>query len=211
MLPKINIHEMQLMGNVIITMTKKILVIDDETDLTYTLEKVLEDNGFKVDSFNDPILALDNYKAKFYDLIILDIKMPKINGYELYIKLREKDPKVKICFLTAITTFKEDFRKTRLEMGKTDDLIQAFEVDSQGFISSLQDLCDFITEEVPLGGNLAFVSDRLFVLGGQVGITEDRINEILDCLEEVFDEDFPREIIIDSLTAQQMWKSEIIA
>ncbi len=45
--------------------------------------------------------------------------MPKMDGYELYIKLREKDPKVKICFLTAITTFKEDFRKTRLILGKT--------------------------------------------------------------------------------------------
>ena len=100
-------------------MTKKILVIDDEPDLTYTLEKVLEDNGFKVESFNDPLLALNNYKVNFYDLIILDIKMPKINGFELYIKIREKDPKVKICFLTAITTFKEDFRKNGLALGNT--------------------------------------------------------------------------------------------
>ena len=107
------------MRNVIITMTKKILVIDDEPDLTYTLEKVLEDNGFKVESFNDPLLALNNYKVNFYDLIILDIKMPKINGFELYIKIREKDPKVKICFLTAITTFKEDFRNNRLALGNT--------------------------------------------------------------------------------------------
>jgi DNA-binding response OmpR family regulator len=107
------------MRNVIITMTKKILVIDDEPDLTFTLEKVLEDNGFKVESFNDPLLALNNYKVNFYDLIILDIKMPKIDGFELYIKIREKDPKVKICFLTAITTFKEDFRKNRLALGNT--------------------------------------------------------------------------------------------
>jgi DNA-binding response OmpR family regulator len=107
------------MRNVIITMTKKILVIDDEPDLTYTLEKVLEYNGFKVESFNDPLLALNNYKVNFYDLIILDIKMPKIDGFELYIKIREKDPKVKICFLTAITTFKEDFRKNRLALGNT--------------------------------------------------------------------------------------------
>jgi DNA-binding response OmpR family regulator len=100
-------------------MTNKILVIDDEPDVTFTIKKVLEDNGFKVDEFNDSILALDNYKVNFYDLLILDIKMPKMDGFELYIKLREKDPKVKICFLTAITTFKEDFIKRRLEMGKT--------------------------------------------------------------------------------------------
>ena len=107
------------MENVIITMTKKVFLIDDEPDITYTLEKVLGDNGFAVDTFNDPLLALDNYKTNFYDLVILDIKMPKMDGFELYIKLREKDPNVKICFLTAITTYKEDFRKRRLEMGKT--------------------------------------------------------------------------------------------
>ena len=100
-------------------MTKKILVIDDEPDLTYTLKNILEDNEFEVDTFNDPIVALDNYKANFYDLVILDIKMPKMDGFELYIKIREKDPKVKICFLTAIATFNEEFRKTRLVLGKT--------------------------------------------------------------------------------------------
>lgn len=97
----------------------KILIIDDEPDITYTIKNILEDNGFVADTFNDPILALNNYKVNFYDLVILDIKMPKINGFELYIKIREQDPKAKICFLTAITTFNEDFRKTRLVLGKT--------------------------------------------------------------------------------------------
>ena len=99
-------------------MTKKILIIDDEPDITFTIKNILEDNGFAADSFNDPILALNNYKVNFYDLVILDIKMPKMDGFELYIKIREQDPKAKICFLTAITTFNEDFRKTRLELGK---------------------------------------------------------------------------------------------
>ena len=102
------------------TTTKaKILIIDDEPDLTYTIKKILEGNGFEVNSFNDPILALNNYKANFYDLVILDIKMPKMDGFELYIKLRGKDPKVKICFLTVIGTFNEEFRKIRLALGKT--------------------------------------------------------------------------------------------
>ena len=118
-IPIVKIQGRQLMGNVIITMTKKILLIDDEPDLTYTIKKILEDNEFEVDTFNDPILALNNYKANFYDLIILDIKMPKMDGFELYIKIREKDPKVKICFLTVIATFNEEFRKTRLRLGKT--------------------------------------------------------------------------------------------
>ena len=100
-------------------MTKKILLVDDEPDVTFTIKNILEDNEFQVDSFNDSILALNNYKVNFYDLIILDIKMPKMDGFELYIKIREQDPKAKICFLTAITTFNEDFRKTRLALGKT--------------------------------------------------------------------------------------------
>jgi CheY-like chemotaxis protein len=100
-------------------MTKKILLVDDESDITYTIKNLLEDNGFKVAEFNDPFLALNNYKVNFYDLVILDIKMPKMDGFELYIKIIEKDPKAKICFLTAVTTFKEDFRKTRVAFGKT--------------------------------------------------------------------------------------------
>ena len=58
-------------------MTKKILLVDYEPDVTYIIKNILEDNGFIVDTFNDPILSLNYYKVNFYDLIILDIKMPK--------------------------------------------------------------------------------------------------------------------------------------
>ena len=100
-------------------MTKRILLIDDEPDITFTIKDILEDNGFQVESFNDPILALNYYKVHFYDLVILDIKMPKMNGFELYIKIREKDPKVKICFFTATTMFNEEIKKALLTFGKT--------------------------------------------------------------------------------------------
>jgi DNA-binding response OmpR family regulator len=100
-------------------MTKKILLVDDEPDVTYTIKNILEDNGYNVDSFNDPILALNYYKINFYDLVILDIKMPIMDGFELYTKIREKDSQVKVCFLTAIATFNEEFRKIRLALGKT--------------------------------------------------------------------------------------------
>ena len=88
-----------------------ILLIDDELDITLTIKGILEDVGFTVDSFNDPLLVLNNYKANFYDLIILDILMPKMNGFELYVKIREKDPKIKVCFLTASKFYYEKFRK----------------------------------------------------------------------------------------------------
>jgi len=107
------------MENGVKTKAKKILLVDDEPDVTYTIKKIVEDNGFKADSFNDPILALNYYKVDFYDLVILDIKMPKMDGFQLYTKIREKDPKVKICFLTVIATFNEEFRKIRLALGKT--------------------------------------------------------------------------------------------
>jgi DNA-binding response OmpR family regulator len=61
----------------------KILVVDDEADLTMLCRLALEYHGFKVDSFNDPQEALSSYKPDFYDLIILDIKMPKMDGFQL--------------------------------------------------------------------------------------------------------------------------------
>jgi CheY-like chemotaxis protein len=97
---------------------KKILLVDDEPDIIYAIKNILEDNGFQIDSFNDPILALKSYKINFYDLVILDIKMPKMDGFELYTKIREKDPKVKICFLTASEMYYEKFRKIRSEFRK---------------------------------------------------------------------------------------------
>ena len=97
---------------------KKILLVDDEPDITFTIKSMLNDNGFQIYTFNDPITPLKLYRSNFYDLIILDIKMPKMDGFELYIKIREKDPKVKICFLTAIATFDQEFRKARSEVGR---------------------------------------------------------------------------------------------
>ena len=94
----------------------KIFLVDDELDISYTLSTVLQDNGFESDSFTDPILALTNYKTNFYDLVILDIKMPGMDGFELCKKIREMDPKVKICFLTASEMFYEECREARSQL-----------------------------------------------------------------------------------------------
>ena len=78
----------------------KILLVDDEPDIIYSIKKVLEINGFAVDSFTDPTLALSNFKRELYDLILLDIKMPKMNGLDLYQKIMNIDKNIKICFIT---------------------------------------------------------------------------------------------------------------
>jgi DNA-binding response OmpR family regulator len=80
---------------------KKILIVDDESDICLTLASVLEDNGFVVKTFDDPILALENFRQDSYDLLILDIIMKNMNGFELYRKINKIDKKVKVCFLTA--------------------------------------------------------------------------------------------------------------
>jgi DNA-binding response OmpR family regulator len=89
----------------------RILVVDDEPDLTQVSALALEYHGYKVDSFNDPQEALSKFKPGSYDLIILDIKMPKMDGFELYHEIKKKDNNAKVCFLTASELYYEEFRK----------------------------------------------------------------------------------------------------
>ena len=63
---------------------KRILVVDDESDVCFVLEKVLSENGFVVDSYEDPLLAIEKFKAHSYNLVILDIRMHELNGFALY-------------------------------------------------------------------------------------------------------------------------------
>jgi DNA-binding response OmpR family regulator len=82
---------------------KKILIVDDEQDVNLALKIALEEgnNYFEVDAFNDALSALENFRKGLYDLLILDIKMPKMNGFQLYREIKKIDDKVKVCFLTA--------------------------------------------------------------------------------------------------------------
>jgi len=80
----------------------RILLVDDDHDIILTFKKALEDNSqIEVDIFTDPIEALSNFKASLYDLLIIDIRLPKMDGFELYDKMKEIDNKVKVCFMTA--------------------------------------------------------------------------------------------------------------
>jgi two-component system, OmpR family, response regulator ChvI len=73
---------------------KKVLFVDDEWDMTSLLKKALKSSGFSVDVFNDSERALKNFKPHFYDLVILDIMMPKMDGFDLYNELKKLDRNV---------------------------------------------------------------------------------------------------------------------
>jgi DNA-binding NtrC family response regulator len=80
---------------------KRIMIVDDDNDCTFTFQIVLESYGFKVYSFNNAYLALDKYRSNFYDLAILDIILPGMNGFQLYQELKKTDGNLKVCFLSA--------------------------------------------------------------------------------------------------------------
>ena len=90
---------------------KRILVVDDEYDISLTIKVVLEENGFKVDSFTDASEVLENFRTGLYDLVILDVKMPEMDGFILYEKIKKLDDKVIICFLTAADDAYYEFLK----------------------------------------------------------------------------------------------------
>src|SRR5437764_10774628 len=111
---------------------KKILIVDDDPDITFSLKTALEEyNGDEqkkkrglfelvVDTFTDPADVVSNYNQPgMYDLLIIDIVMPKMDGFELYEKVKEIDDKAKACFITAHEVYYESLR----------DLVPGFEVD----------------------------------------------------------------------------------
>jgi two-component system aerobic respiration control sensor histidine kinase ArcB len=89
----------------------RILLVDDEADVIFTFKKGLEAHGFVVDAFKDPVLALSNFKPRTYDLLLLDVKMPQMNGFELYEKIKKLDSEIKACFITANEVYYESLRE----------------------------------------------------------------------------------------------------
>jgi DNA-binding response OmpR family regulator len=93
-------------------MKKRILVIDDEPDITASIKNGLTRNGFEVTTYNDPITALENYNVGTYDLMLLDIRMPKMNGFEFYREIKKKGgDTAKVCFFTAFEVYYDEFKK----------------------------------------------------------------------------------------------------
>jgi DNA-binding response OmpR family regulator len=91
----------------------RILYVDDDNDILITFKKILEDNCFLVDAFSNPLEALSSFKPGRYDLLLIDIKMPQMNGFELNQEIRKKskDTKIKTCFITAYDVYYEPLKK----------------------------------------------------------------------------------------------------
>jgi CheY-like chemotaxis protein len=103
-------QQLQLVQEYKSTARKRILIVNHEDDVSFALKLVLEEEGqvlynkmncFQVDSFNDSILALNNFEKGLYDLLIIAVVMPKMNGFELAKEIKKIDDKVKICFIIA--------------------------------------------------------------------------------------------------------------
>ena len=102
---------------------KRILIVDDVPDITSSFQNALRDKGFEqVDTVNDPVLALKNFRAGSYDLLIIDIVMPEMDGLELYEEIRKIDTKVKVCFITAFEVNYQALRAIFSAASATDDI-----------------------------------------------------------------------------------------
>ena len=90
-------------------LTKRILIVDDDPDITLTFKKAFEEvnrisgnkSSFHINTYNDPILALSEFKPDFYDLMLIDINMPRMNGFDFCVKILEIDINPRVCFMSS--------------------------------------------------------------------------------------------------------------
>jgi two-component system sensor histidine kinase EvgS len=98
---------------------KKIMIVDDDHDIANLFKIFLENNGYRgVDAYTNPIEALNNFRKQRHNLIILDLKMPKMDGMTLYQKIKEIDEQVIICLTTADKSLIQDLQKGIMDIDK---------------------------------------------------------------------------------------------
>ncbi|SRR6266480_6083589 len=133
----------------------RIMVVDDEKDILRVIKRDLEsgrnnnnyETDFLVDVFSSSELALDaieHHPANYYDLVLTDIRMPKMNGFELYRRIKEKNPSMKIAFITAFEINKEEFSKVLPSIDVKDFIIKPISMAS--LIRKLKSMIDTTAE-----------------------------------------------------------------
>jgi two-component system, OmpR family, response regulator ChvI len=96
----------------------RVLLVDDEPDVVYLVKTALERNGFEVDAYTDPVLALHNFRTDTYRLLLLDIKMPRIDGIELFKKMEKEDDRVRVCFFSASDHLTSNYKNLFQDPGR---------------------------------------------------------------------------------------------
>ena len=100
------------------TKNKRIMIIDDDEDITKLFTTFLQYSGYNIDAYTDSIEAFHNFRLNSHDLIILDLKMPQMDGIKLYKKMKEIDDKIIICFTTAYTNYIQEFLENIIDIEK---------------------------------------------------------------------------------------------
>jgi DNA-binding response OmpR family regulator len=94
------------------------LIIDDDEDINNLFKIYLESNGYIVNAYNNPVEAFNNFRQNSHDLIVLDLKMPTMDGITLYYKIKEMDNNVIICFTTADISYIKQLQKGIIDIEK---------------------------------------------------------------------------------------------
>ena len=97
----------------------KVLLVDDDQDIGQVLKRGLEHHGFAIDVYNDPEKAIQEYKPEKYDFHLLDIRMPRMNGFDLAHQIWRHDYKARVCFLTSFEIFEDEARKVFKDFNMT--------------------------------------------------------------------------------------------
>lgn len=82
-----------------------IMVVEDDADIANLFDDYLQSSGCQVDCYTDPLMALSSFKPNYYDLLLFDVKMPSLNGFQLYQEIRRIDDTCKVCFITAFEVY----------------------------------------------------------------------------------------------------------
>jgi DNA-binding response OmpR family regulator len=113
-----NLQSQSIVSEKLSPFSKRILIVDDDPDITFTFKTAFEDANrisgnkvsFHVNTYNDPLLALSEFKPDFYDLLLIDIDMPKLNGFDFCVKIFEVDLNPKVCFIVSAPINQEALR-----------------------------------------------------------------------------------------------------